>query len=311
MRFLIRILTIFLAFLCFVVAGLIVRVDFVGAEKESLLTPISDILLPEAYMPETASHLPVTLEKDPVKENEQTLLPAVEKSDAKPAEKKPIDVKAPKKEEKQVEKKAEDFVVQKVKKKKLSVILTGGGKDYYLTLQSVRDMPEQVAISLDPSGKRLAVYAKAAALKKHMVFIEVPAAKNDASTEMALQNMREVLTRFDGYVGVVGVKFDTLKKKSLIDAVLGEIAGRRLLFVDSYNITAKSSHKTLPKTIQVDRIFTKKQARKLHSFDKIEHMFDDKEHVILMVPMHKTVLENLKEWFNSFKIKNINLVPIS
>ncbi len=291
MKFLIRILTILFAFLSLVVLGLIVRVDLVGSDSPILMTTVSEVPMLAEDGDETSSE-----EEKAEKDDQDTSPEEVEKE---------VEVELP-------------IVPEEVKEKNLSVILVGGGTDYYLTLQAIRDMPAAVAISLTPYGKRLAVYSKAALLKKHTVLLEIPieqhdatSVKNDMPESIALQKLREVLSKFEGYSGVTSLSLHKLTNKKLVDAVLREFEERQLIVFDNTNIQEKSSLEKLPRITFVDKTLNEKTAETVEGLVAIEDLFKDKEHVVVMLPMSKVILENLKNWFDSFKVKNINLVPAS
>jgi polysaccharide deacetylase 2 family uncharacterized protein YibQ len=128
---------------------------------------------------------------------------------------------------------------------RIAVFVGGLGLDAGTTEIAISRLPGGVSLGLAPYGADLAKLAASARAAGHEIWLQAPmeglagadpgphTLKTEASVAENLDSLRWLMARFVGYVGIanyLGAKFTA--DSNAVSPVLGEIAGRGLVYLD-------------------------------------------------------------------------------
>ncbi|RME64760.1 MAG: divergent polysaccharide deacetylase family protein [Alphaproteobacteria bacterium] len=131
---------------------------------------------------------------------------------------------------------------------RIAVVITGLGLSATLTQKALARLPATVTLAFSPYGYDLATWASQARVKGHELLVMVPmepldypandpgphVLMKDATVAANLDRLYFVLSRFQGFVGVVNAMGSRITaNETAMRPVLGELKARGLMFVDS------------------------------------------------------------------------------
>ncbi|GAB4148716.1 MAG: hypothetical protein Tsb0016_19800 [Sphingomonadales bacterium] len=131
---------------------------------------------------------------------------------------------------------------------RVAIVVTGLGLSADVTQKALQRLPAAITLAFSPYGYDLTTLTNQARLKGHELLVMAPmepldypandpgphVLMKDATTEVNLDRLYFVLSRFQGFVGVVNTMGSRITaNETAMKPILAELKGRGLMFVDS------------------------------------------------------------------------------
>lgn len=216
---------------------------------------------------------------------------------------------------------------------RVAVVVTGLGLAQQATRRAIDELPPDVALSFSPYTKDLQVWLQLAREKGHEVLLDLPMEpttfpKDDPGprglmtlldAEQNLQRLDWILTRGEGYVGVVasmGSRFITSKKD--LEPVFKVLKARGLLFLDN-GVSKESISKGLAKALALPHVTNDRALDdNLPNRALIQAGLRDVERVarargssIAIGQPYPATLESITEWAAELESRGLALATLS
>ncbi|MHA1537320.1 MAG: divergent polysaccharide deacetylase family protein [Alphaproteobacteria bacterium] len=216
----------------------------------------------------------------------------------------------------------------------LAIVVTNLGLNRKLTKKAIEELPPAVTLGFSPYAEGLAKQVKAARIAGHEVLLAVPMEPigypvNDPgertlltanSTRQNLGLLRESMTRFPGYVGIVphmGRRF--IASQSHLRPVLAEIKRRGLMFLDSTSVSAGggqgaklSAALGLPNASATGWIDDDPSRISIAArLNQITVATKKKGHGVALARLYPVSIEMIIAWMRRLRAEGVTAVPIT
>ena len=129
---------------------------------------------------------------------------------------------------------------------RIAILMTGGGIGHLATVEAMVKLTPDISIAISPYSSDIDRQAADIRSEGHEIFLDLPVSQPDQpyggagpialgdqfDTEINQSRLRWAMSRFPGYVGVVGHFQDRVKDNGAASAALSEIAARGLAMFD-------------------------------------------------------------------------------
>jgi len=215
---------------------------------------------------------------------------------------------------------------------RIAIVLSGLGVSDKLTHQAIEKLPEWVTLAFQPYGYEVERTVARARAKGHEVLLQVPMEPFDypnndpgpqtllinLSAEQNIDRLHWMMSRFQGYVGVVnymGARFTAAEQA--LAPVLKETAKRGLIFVDDGSsprsmagpITAANNLIFAKAEILIDAVPT--PAHIDQALARLEALARERGTAVGVAAALPASIERISQWAKAAEDRGILLVPIS
>jgi polysaccharide deacetylase 2 family uncharacterized protein YibQ len=217
-------------------------------------------------------------------------------------------------------------------KGRIALIIRGLGVSADLTQQSIRGMPQQVAMAFVPYGDDLKNWTQRARQDRHEILLQIPLEPkgypennpgphtllSSLSIDENLQHLDWLLDRFEGITGVTNYKGEKFASSpGAFAPVLMELKARDLLYIDdskAANATTRQLAQQVSLAYSVaDVVIDSKRepAAIKEKLAELEAQAREDGSAIAIGHAHAATLGALQSWLGSLNDKRLALVPIT
>ena len=215
---------------------------------------------------------------------------------------------------------------------RVGILIAGIGMSEADSLTAIKTLPGGITLAVSPSAGDISHLLAVARLNEHEYLLSVPMEPrgypaNDPDDRLALmtslppaenlKRLRAVLARVTGYVGVTNALGPMRGERLVgmadqIDAVLEEIAGRGLLFVDARTgqpSVGRAWNRSADIILDVDPVDAAALDQRL---DALSKMALDKGSALGIVSIPRpVVMDRVLAWTNTLVSRGLTLAPVS
>jgi len=199
------------------------------------------------------------------------------------------------------------------------------------TLAAIRKLPGEISLAFSPYARDLNDWLLRARLAGHEVFLELPMESKDFPAEDAgplalstnlqvsdnMRRLKEMMSRFSGYVGVLTIMGSKLNSASgQLRPILQEIKDRGLMFVDGGTSRSEApgiaAEIDLPKAISNVMLDEPPLRESLdRKLKQLETIIKQESTAIGTAHAYPSTIDRLLIWTRSLQQRKLTLVPVS
>lgn len=215
------------------------------------------------------------------------------------------------------------------KRPRIAIIVTGLGLRETISNRAIETLPGSISLAFSPYGNDLITLARKARKRGHEVLLSLPMQSNNMALNDSggrallvsagetdnLKRLHWVMSRFTGYVGLMGLAGQGFTgKREELTPVWRDLAARGVFYLSHKDGALGTLPDAMPlTTAPVTYVLDRVPSRQLIELQmrRAEEEAKRAGHVIVQVRAYPLSLQIIREWVASLSGKSLVAVPVS